>query len=1227
MKAISVGACQRYYSTLKSNTSNNNDDNDNVIFYDAVFNVIFSRYVMLVNEDRQNGVTQLLIKKFKAHNLPRSFDYDVLPLATGIVISQYQQFPFQSLVLDTVLNIARNLPEPSSLRRLLSAMGIMLICNCNKEAKSSIVGRIIDRSSMFSVLFGDIINVVFIPRVSSSLHHGDTRVLDIKLNIEVKGNNVHPMPLTDSNMWIFTINSNNKSLFELYLVSLMLQGHDVNPSLSAAYERFTGITDDTLLESEFDAFVENFKLVSTKFESQWLLTWKHIEKIVLTINAVLHGISISIKRRELPPEYQQVFLTNLKTNLDKGTANSHRNFKGALAKAVDSSIQILKKCLSEHSGLFFDVFIFWKLLIGGDHHHHESKKVLTGLCEYTDLGIKSNVESLPDTSYTRNVFLTKDSQDIITIVDNFIANTGKRHSVIGTSNTNTNISSLRMITSEERLSKLTSWIIDFPTVDINIDVTLTLLEKFVIGYILKPLSLPQFLTQAISELGHISNIMKDHYHQYSNNSAVVYNPSGYVDIKNIYRSKIPSFELECYVGVTTNSNGNNNPSNATNILINDDNDVLFSSNNHNNDLTADLSDTMTILVCMGQSIDFDFISKYINNSNNRLVETSQMIDRASDNMNSITVVHVPTCTNDDSFLAILEHSLKVVKDMPIVIINFTPEKNVALSKANTELNEDKERKAMIVMENKASRIRSLLAIFHAAFVSRLHGGIGMLIGDDTLVCAVEESDQYLSLILSASLSSASSTTATETSFALLSGINDEACIEYIVNTLYLSLIHDLQQQTLAETLFRSIFRANSLDLSVPYYFRGGCLVPDDLDEDNIASLIKSVKLTLSETLQLHQLLGSSLSEISTIVSKNIKDGMNSMLESDVELDDNKFVMTSLPIPVLMRRIKNSIAAFENMLPSMIALDSDEIMMSIDRQSTANRLSRMEESNKKNANATKKGALHIKNEILDFDPMFAFLLAECEAYNNFIEGIQKQCKEVLSNDVIPFEHRMFLIDLVLVMETGMIPSVWIPSLSSSSSITINSWIANLTDRKSFLTSWLLTGIPSLVPFHLLANPSSLLHSLKESFAIKIESSPDRVHLTYRWLTIDSASTLVETVHNQNLGCSIIISPLSLMNAMLNEPKQQLTSLHSYHRDNRGEQVALLVNATVDFTMDGNVIPCPLYVTHTIPQNIKLFIRNERSIDDNDITHWVPFLFIPIEVDDQSISLAGPKLIIG
>jgi hypothetical protein len=284
---------------------------------------------------------------------------------------------------------------------------------------------------------------------------------------------------------------------------------------------------------------------------------------------------------------------------------------------------------------------------------------------------------------------------------------------------------------------------------------------------------------------------------------------------------------------------------------------------------------------------------------------------------------------------------------------------------------------------------------------------------------------------------------------------------------------------------------------------------------------------------------------------------------------------------------------------------------------------MDEKNKKNS--SKKAALHIKGDILEFDPIFAFVLAECTAYNNFIEDIKRQCKDVLKTDVLSFERLMFIIDLVLVIETGMIPSGWILSSSTTLPITIKSWISDLNQRKSFLTAWALTGIPNFVPFHLLANPTSLIHALKESYAIKIESSPDRICLTYRWLTIENANKVVETVHNQNLGCSIIISPLTLMNATLNESKQHLTPLQSYNRDNRGQDVALLISANVDFIMEGNILECPLYIAPTIDRHTTFWCPSKID-NDKFIASSPPILLIPIEIDDKTI-LVGPKLIIG
>ena len=1247
MKSISVGARQRHYFALKKKTKtgspsnkgitidddNNNDDDDDLLFFDAVFNVIFSRYVMVLNEERQNGVTQHLIKKFKALNLPRSINFDILPLASVMVISQYQQLPYQSALLDNVVNVARCLPESSSLRRLLSGIGIMLICNCNEGIQSSIVGRFIDRTNAFSALLSDVFGVTCSPQLSSPLYHGSTRVLDIKLNIEGQSN-LHPLPLSPSDIWTFVINTNSKCLFELFVVSLMLQGYSINPLLSVAYEKFKTLTSlndvvssDPQSELEFDinaekASFDKFKLASSDFDLQWSLAWKDIEKIVLTINAVLHGITICISKRELPPEYESVFLKNLKSNLDSAVASSNdtisTNFKVVLANALHKTIHILKSFLSQQASIFLDVFIFWKLIMGwGDHNYHESNKLLVELCQRLELGIKANVRinnnsELNDETNNPSIFLTKDSHNIIGQLDNFVGNTSRRHSVIGNQNAAASTNALRVITSEEHLHDLSLWVADFPDIDLNTDSSLSLMERFVIGYILKPLSLPQLLSRAISELGQIPNALDDILLQNVNNR-IVFNPSGYIDIRNIHRS-ITSFDIQCYMGITTNVA----TSTGTKTIFYKEDDILITSNNRNNDTN---DGTVKILECMGRSINADVISNYINNNNNSIVETSLIMNLSSDNMNLMTVIHPPTSTNE-SFLVTLEHALKAVKDIPINIINSNPiDKNITTTKASNEANGEKEKKGLIMMNKKAIRVRWLLAIFHAAFSSRLHAGVDMLIGDDTLICAIKEADQYLSVILSASLSTASTPMST-----LLSGINDEVCIEYIVNTLYLSLISDSQQQNVSEAMFRSVFWPSCLDTSTPYYLRGGSLVPEIIDDDSINSFIISVKSSLSERLQLHQLLGCTLSEISAAVSTNIHDSMNCILGTCEEVNNNKYVLTSLPIPVLKIRIKDVISSFVKLLPAVIPVESEDMVKAIDLQGTTNRLNRMDEKSRNSS--SKKAALKIKGDILEFDPLFAFLLSECKAYNTLVDDIKSQCDEITSAEFYPLEKLLVLIDLVLIMESGMIPQVWIPS-SNSPSMTITSWIDTLIERKSFLESWVLTGFPNLVPFHLLANPSCLLHALKESYAIKVESTPDRVTFSYHWLSVESAATSINTIQKQNLGCSIIISPLTLVNATVSESKQQLSPLQPFYRNDRGQEIALLINASLDYILEGNIFHCPLYVSPAIPLHIKLFTDNNNrklSYYETERAH-LPYLLIPIEVEDQNLSLAGPKLTSG
>jgi hypothetical protein len=210
------------------------------------------------------------------------------------------------------------------------------------------------------------------------------------------------------------------------------------------------------------------------------------------------------------------------------------------------------------------------------------------------------------------------------------------------------------------------------------------------------------------------------------------------------------------------------------------------------------------------------------------------------------------------------------------------------------------------------------------------------------------------------------------------------------------------------------------------------------------------------------------------------------------------------------------------------------------------------------------------------------------------------------------------EIVISLESGIIPQKWLAS--SLLPCTLTSWISSITERKSFLISWILSGHPGLIPLHILTTPFSLLHSLKESYAIKVESSPDRISLAYHWITISNAVEQIDSIHLQNLGCSIILSPMTLLNATMIESKQQLARLPSYHRDNRGHNLALIVSANLDYILDANVYHCPLYITRSIPVHMNLFKNNNNNnnnSNDND-----PHLFIPIELQDKDIS--GAKL---
>lgn len=1256
MKAISVGARHRHYFALKKKTNSGspiitdskiladydtlNDDNDShdTLLFDAVFNVIFSRYVMILNEERQNGVTQQLIKKFKTLNLPRSVNFDILPLATAIVICQDKQIPPFLPTLEKVVSVAKSLPEPSSLRRILSGLSIMLICNCKE---SSIVGRLIDRTSVFRILFSKVFNLSCIMDSSSVLNHGSSRVLNITLSCGEESDMV-PMPLTESNTWMFTINPNSKCMIELFIIYMISEGYCVSNALSVPFEKHkicTTSVDDSNTESDIDIAKEKtqfdeFKSVSSDLDLQWSLTWKDMEKIVHSINAVILAITISIEKRKLPSEYEDKYFSTLKTFIDRVLDQSYDNFKLALVNALNNSIQLIRNLMTESDGFFFDTIIFWKLSLGwGDHHYQETKKLLSGLSRlnefssYLELGIKSNiVEDLEDSNEEKeyngqSLYMTKDSQEIFALLDTFNTSThsSKRHSIIGTTNANisnnNNNNSFQCITSIERLSELSIWIADFPHTELKFSLSLSSMERFIIGYILKPLSLPLLLSEAISELG---SIHKSTLEDDSPNKVVIYNPAGCIDIKSILRS-VANFDIQCYMGGTYDDG-------TVGYLLTDVDGTLLNSSRTNETIN---SEGTSVLECMGHSVDSSTLNGYVNSKadGKSIVEIGQLIGLDIDTK-SVTTLRFPTFSTD-SFLSNLHHALEIVQSIPALIYNSNPKEkkitSVARKGSNNENDEEKENKALMLMTSKAVRIRWLLAVYHSMFLCRFLTSSEILIGDDTLVIAVKEIDHYFSSILSASLAISSSST---TSSSLLSGIKDEICVEFIINTFYFSLLHSAAQQSIAGCLFRLLFSPKSLDIAVKsssYLLQGNIKIPESIDEGSILSFMKTFKTTLSEKIHLNQLLGLSSSEVTTLMVDNINNSMNGILATiNDESSNDKFTLSNIgaveAIPSLLLRIKQEISLFEKMLPSKIDLNSEEVTKAVDHQVTANRLSRIDGKNsKKNS---RRGLQMKGGEVLEFDPLYAHVLSECTSYNSFIDNIHRQCEEIKKKESLSEEELRYLMEIVISLESGMIPHQWLASSSLTCSVT--SWISIITERKSFLISWVLSGHPGLIQLHVLSNPLSLLHALKESYAIKIDSSPDKISLAYHWVTTSSAIEKIDSIHHQNLGCSIILSPMTLLNATMIESKQQLARLPSYYRDNRGPNVALIVNANLDYVLD-DVYHCPLYITRLIPVHIDLFKHSKSSNDNNDNSANDTYLLIPIELQDRDIDVSGPKLL--
>jgi hypothetical protein len=255
---------------------------------------------------------------------------------------------------------------------------------------------------------------------------------------------------------------------------------------------------------------------------------------------------------------------------------------------------------------------------------------------------------------------------------------------------------------------------------------------------------------------------------------------------------------------------------------------------------------------------------------------------------------------------------------------------------------------------------------------------------------------------------------------------------------------------------------------------------------------------------------------------------------------------------------------------------------------------------------------------EYDPIWAFVLMETAQYNKAICTLKTALEQLIkfeysdwSNYVgrtmggaarvrsfgilgaLESERNSALKDIFFRLFSGYVPTHWLSVedsfLTTIQFVKIDAWFAVLTERRKMLLDWLEIGdpVPASAKFHLLDDPQGLFFAIRDSLAMKMDTSVDKVFLKFDVLSISSIP-LVPTVNNMvNLKPTAVGSRSSSVASVrvqgLNDPKITV---------NQDPDVSFY--STIDNIVHTSCAGCHVYFSNVTMHNA-LFSGRTRSVE--------------------------------
>eukprot|EP01038_Epipyxis_sp_PR26KG_P006044 gene6044-8321_t len=384
------------------------------------------------------------------------------------------------------------------------------------------------------------------------------------------------------------------------------------------------------------------------------------------------------------------------------------------------------------------------------------------------------------------------------------------------------------------------------------------------------------------------------------------------------------------------------------------------------------------------------------------------------------------------------------------------------------------------------------------------------------------------------------------------------------------------------------------------------------------------------------------------------------------------IMENLPKIIDMKSQEVIESMVTHMSQALLAQSTNITNDTTNNNNHKSKTNKLFENNNRNNNNYNNGGYR------ECDPLWSFVLSECNEFNATVQALRKQLEELLhpnnNNQIGIFDIKLFLnnhnikltnnqlLNQIQSICDHLIPPHWTyPSYGNNDNIDnknkyyhnnntynnnktyikLDEFMSQLKERHLMLITWIQHNHPSVIKLHLLSNPNGFFHALKDTFASRSYVALEKVFINVELVDLNSSNNIntidPSMIAELNCGCTTIAVNVHIYNAIISKRNGNLEFLPPYCNSTLGQRVALQISATLQPPQQHDEdYYCPLYVLPDMPsQSLSLFdgsngtsqtiLNKNHSLgcfnDKDNILCYVP---IPTTEDTEDCRMFGIAL---